>query len=211
LTPAWRDYAKSQAGTDFFKDMTSIAGVDADWLYDFEVSPVQFPNKLVPGSTLGFLDARANISDWSSPAVALYTGAGFDEAIKAALPDMFNYHSASPYMLRHDDVRSHWKFKREHKLQPFETGLPDLVATLKKSPSVRVLALHGYYDLLTPFHQTELDLAGAGLASSVPVELSEGGHMFFDDDKARAQAKKTLDAFYDGPPAKAVKAPVVLH
>jgi carboxypeptidase C (cathepsin A) len=210
LSPAWRDYAKLQAGTDFFKNMTGITGLDADWLYDFEVSPIQFPNKLVPGSNLGVFDARVKISDWGSPGAALYTGAGFAEAIKSVLPDMFNYHSASPYTWRHHNVRAHWKFEREHKLQPFETGLPDLVATLKKSPSVKVLALHGYYDLLTPFHQTELDLAGAGLASSVPVALYEGGHMFFDDDKARTQAKRTLDTFYDGPPANATKLPVVL-
>ncbi len=124
---------------------------------------------------------------------------------------MFNYHNASLYMLRDDSMRAHWKFEREHKLQPYRTGLPDLVATLENDPAVRALALHGYYDLLTPFHQTELDLAGAGLAGSVPVELYEGGHMFFDDDKARAQAKKTLDAFYDGRPADAAKPPVVLH
>ncbi|PSH69692.1 hypothetical protein CU102_05285 [Phyllobacterium brassicacearum] len=82
---------------------------------------------------------------------------------------------------------------------------------MENDSTVRALALHGYYDLLTPFHQTELDLAGAGLAGSVPVALYEGGHMFFDDNKARAQAKKTLDAFYDGRPVDAAKPPVVLH
>ncbi len=211
LTPAWWDYAQTPAGLSFFKDMTSITGLDADWLYEFEVSPVQFPNKLVPGSNLGFFDARANISNLGSPAAALYTGAGFADAINTALPEMFNYHNASLYMLRDDSIRGSWKFEREHKLQPFRTGLPDLVATLKNDPGVRTLALHGYYDLLTPFHQTELDLAGAGLAGNVPVALYEGGHMFFDDDKARTQAKKTLDAFYDGRPVDAAKPPAVLH
>ena len=191
--------------------MTSITGLDTDWLYEFEVSPVQFPNKLVPGSNLGFFDARANISNFGSTPAALYTGAGFADAIKTALPEMFNYHNALLYMLRDDSIRAHWKFEREHKLQPFRTGLPDLVATLENDSTVRALALHGYYDLLTPFHQTELDLAGAGLAGSVPVALYEGGHMFFDDNKARAQAKKTLDAFYDGRPVDAANPPVVLH
>ncbi|UXN59876.1 S10 family serine carboxypeptidase-like protein [Phyllobacterium zundukense] len=211
LTLAWRPYAQTPAGLNFFKEMTSITGLYADWLYEFEVSPVQFPNKLVPGSNLGFFDARAKLTDFGSPAAALYTGAGFDDAIKTALPEMFNYHNASRYILRDASMRSSWKFEREHKLQPFRTGLPDLVATLKRDPAVRALALHGYYDLLTPFHQTELDLAGAGLAGSVPVELYEGGHTFFDDDTARAQAKKTLDAFYDGRRADAATPAVILH
>ncbi|RCW86369.1 S10 family serine carboxypeptidase-like protein [Phyllobacterium bourgognense] len=211
LTLAWRPYAQTPAGLNFFKEMTSITGLAADWLYEFEASPVQFLTRLVPGSSLGFFDARAKLSHFGSPAAALYTGAGFADAIRTALPEMFNYHNVSPYMLRDDSIRGPWKFEREHKLQPYRTGLPDLVATLKRDPAVRALALHGYYDLLTPFHQTELGLAGAGLAGSVPVELYEGGHMLFDDDKARAQAKKTLDAFYDGRPADASKPAVVLH
>ncbi|PSH69693.1 hypothetical protein CU102_05290 [Phyllobacterium brassicacearum] len=101
--------------------MTSITGLDTDWLYEFEVSPVQFPNKLVPGSNLGFFDARANISNFGSTPAALYTGAGFADAIKTALPEMFNYHNASLYMLRDDSIRAHWKFEREHKLQDFRT------------------------------------------------------------------------------------------
>jgi carboxypeptidase C (cathepsin A) len=211
LTPAWRDYAQTEAGTKFFKDMTGITGLDLDWLREFEVSPVKFPGKLLPATSIGIFDARVDISHPGSRAAALYTGSAFAEAIKSTLPAMFNYHSASPYMLRDDSIRAHWKFERQHKLASFRTGLPDLVESLDSDPALRALVLHGYYDLLTPFHQTELDLAGAGLSGRVPVDLYEGGHMFFDDEKARVHAKRTLDAFFDNRPENKTPTAVVLN
>jgi carboxypeptidase C (cathepsin A) len=197
LTPAWRDYAQTMAGKNFFKDMTGITGLDLDWLREFEVSPVQFPGKLLPATSIGILDARVDISHPGSPAAASHAGSAFAAAIKSTLPAIFNYHNASPYMLRDDNIRAHWKFERQHKLASFRSGLPDLVESLESDPAPRALVLHGYYDLLTPFHQTELDLAGAGLSGRVPVDLYEGGHVFFDDDKARRHAKRTLDGFFD--------------
>lgn len=200
----WRDFAQTPAGTTFFRDMTSITGLDADWLYEFEVSPLQFRDKLIPGSNLDFLDARVTSS--GLPAAEFDTGTGFADAIRTALPDMFNYHHTSPYRVGLDSSGNYGKFEGGH-----EAGLPGLAATLESDPSVRVLALHGYYDLLTPFYQTELDLAAAGLAGSVPVKTYEGGHMVFSDDKARVQSKKALDLFYDGLPTGARKPSVVLH
>ncbi|MBZ9653380.1 S10 family serine carboxypeptidase-like protein [Phyllobacterium lublinensis] len=207
LTPAWRDFAQTQAGTALFKDMTSITGLDADWLRELDISPIQFRDRLFPRDNLDLLDARLTGSSPWIPAAELDSSPQFADAIRTVLPDMFNYRHTSPYRLGHNIMRPSWRFEREQ--QSFETGLPDLARTLDSDPSVRVLALHGYYDLLTPFHQTELDLARAGLSDRVPVEVYEGGHLFFHDDKGRAQASKRLDAFYDGP--NPTRSPVVLN
>jgi len=116
------------------------------------------------------------------------------------LPDEFNYHNAAEYSLLGDVILSLWKYERVNKVQNSRSSLPDLVGTLTYDSAVKMLALHGYYDLVTPFHQTELDLLGAGLAQRIPVENFEGGHMIYYSEEARIPAKKTLDAFYDAPP-----------
>jgi len=65
-----------------------------------------------------------------------------------------------------------------------------------------VLVLHGYYDLITPFYQTELDLKSIGLGDRVPVKNFKGGHMTYTSEDARVPMKAALDEYYDAPPFK---------
>ncbi|HMF69215.1 MAG TPA: hypothetical protein VK602_16590 [Phyllobacterium sp.] len=200
FTPGWLKYPATPVGNDFFQDMTKITGLDIDWFREFELSSNKFHASIMPDKNLGIYDARLNIPKDGGYDLTFYEDEAFAAGIKTVLPDDFNYHNASEYSVLGDVILSLWKYERENKLQNSRSSLPDLVGTLTYDSTVKMLALHGYYDLVTPFHQTELDLLGAGLARRIPVENFEGGHMIYYSEEARIPAKKTLDAFYDAPP-----------
>ncbi|CAN7166230.1 hypothetical protein LJR231_000223 [Phyllobacterium sp. LjRoot231] len=199
VLPAWLEYTQSAPGIDFLKDMASITGLDVNWVDEFEMTPGKFGDSIMPDKNLGIYDARLNIPKVGGYDLTFYEDVAFAAGIKTVLPDEFNYHNASEYSVLGDVIRSLWKYERENKQQNSRSSIPDLVGTLTYDSTVKMLALHGYYDLVTPFHQTELDLIGAGLSQRIPVENFEGGHMMYYSEEARVPAKMTLDAFYDAP------------
>jgi hypothetical protein len=83
-----------------------------------------------------------------------------------------------------------------------------IVESIKYAPSLKLLTVLGYYDTITTFFQSELDLKGViidpatnrTLLDRVPVKNFAGGHMIYYSEEARAPLKKTLDEFYDAPP-----------
>src|SRR6185436_11804867 len=88
-----------------------------------------------------------------------------------------------------------WDFRHDGKAVP--DTIPDLGAALAQNPQLRVLAMNGYDDLATPFHQTELDLARLAPNSRIKVRNYVGGHMTYLDDNARVRQKADLVAFYN--------------
>ena len=75
--------------------------------------------------------------------------------------------------------------------------IPDLAAAIARNPQLPVLAMAANYDLATPFHQTELDLARLGTAANIQLKHYAAGHNLFLDNQARPLAKADLSAFYD--------------
>ena len=78
----------------------------------------------------------------------------------------------------------------------------DLAATMVVNTFMKVLALSGYYDSVTPFHQTMLDLENMPLKdSTVKANLThtfyESGHMIYLYGPSRTQMKAHLAKFYD--------------
>jgi carboxypeptidase C (cathepsin A) len=73
-----------------------------------------------------------------------------------------------------------------------------------------MLVVHGYYDTVTPFYQTELDLAAGKLLERVPIKYFAGGHMTYVSDEARLDLRKAFTEFYDAPPYSPPPLPSVL-
>jgi carboxypeptidase C (cathepsin A) len=57
--------------------------------------------------------------------------------------------------------------------------------------------MSGYYDLATPFYQTELDLARLGSNPNVKVHNYASGHMSYLDDAARKLQRDDMVALYN--------------
>jgi carboxypeptidase C (cathepsin A) len=79
--------------------------------------------------------------------------------------------------------------------------------SLTLNPNLKVLIQHGYYDLNTPFYQSELNIKNAGLSAKIPVKSYEGGHGVSSyDTTSYDQVIEELDAFYDQPQAQTIAA-----
>jgi hypothetical protein len=62
------------------------------------------------------------------------------------------------------------------------------------------LIQHGYYDLITPFHQSELDLETAHMADKITVSSYEGGYGIDPQGtNSYERVMQQLRTFYDQP------------
>ncbi len=113
-------------------------------------------------------------------------------------------------MRSNGEIIDKWDFWSHHPddlVNPdrFVSSVPDLSESLSLKPDLKVLVQHGYYDLNTPFHQSELVLAALPEAMKVPVKLYEAGHGIGPEDGPKdklflyTRVRSDLNAFYDQP------------
>ena len=77
----------------------------------------------------------------------------------------------------------------------------DLAATMSLNVDLKVFSANGYYDAVTPFHQTVLDLGAmplgdAALREHLTIRCYPSGHMIYLDGPSRTAMKSDLAAFY---------------
>jgi carboxypeptidase C (cathepsin A) len=180
-------------------ELQNLTGIAATtWQNNFNLGPGAVQQRLLAGQVLGRYDARvfapvgsplASEGDPSSTLIA----AQFANAIANHLVSGLQYGNASTYVLLSGAIRS-WTFS--HDGHPLPDTIPDLATALALNPSLKVLAVNGYHDLATPFHQTERDLARLGANANVTVRSYVGGHMTYLDDASRPLQRADLEAFY---------------
>ena len=97
-----------------------------------------------------------------------YSAGPFVAAFHNYVTTQLNYHTDLEYRLRAVDANKKWDW---HHKAPADTEPQtdidlalDLAAALRGNPHLQLLSLNGWYDMATPFFQTEYDL----------------GHMFLD-------------------------------
>ena len=78
----------------------------------------------------------------------------------------------------------------------------DLAASMALNPYLKVFVANGYYDAVTPFFQTVLDLEEMPLVTpqlrdNLTLSYYESGHMVYLDNASRARTKNELATFYD--------------
>ena len=77
----------------------------------------------------------------------------------------------------------------------------DLAAVMSLNVDLKVLSANGYFDSVTPFHQTVLDLQNiplgdAALRKNLTITYFPSGHMIYLDGVSRTALKADLAAFY---------------
>lgn len=169
------------------------------WQLNLNTQPGAVQRSLVPGDMLtGRYDARvvapraSPLSNGSDPSLAVINEA-FVSGMRSYLSDVLHYSAASNY-LSYNDFIDRWNFSHDGKTVP--DTVPDLAAAMTLNPGLKVLSLSGYYDLATPFHQTEMDLARLGANPNIVIRNYHSGHMGYLDDAARRAARADLGAFY---------------
>jgi len=192
---AW--LAAATPAPELWSPLAALTGLPvASWQQDFNIDPTRYRERLIAGQLTGRYDARMT-APVGSPLAAdgdpssTWLTSSFASAIDAYLRDTLRYRNASTYVLLSSAVQ-HWDFTHAGRSLP--DTVPDLAAALAADPALQVLVVNGFYDLATPFHVTESDLARIG-SERISVRNYPGGHMSFLDDATRPRQKADLAVF----------------
>lgn len=126
------------------------------------------------------------------------------------LSGALGYRSDAEYRVNNGALMSGWRWSHQPPGAPFQYSgadtTVDLAVAMRANPHLKVIALSGYYDLVTPFFATEWDLAhmplDRDLAANITERFYEGGHMFYSNVEGLRAMKADLDAFYDAAQAR---------
>ncbi|RZS87786.1 serine carboxypeptidase [Phyllobacterium myrsinacearum] len=210
IIDAWSNYVSSTDGFKYFRDLYKYTGLgqpikiidNSPWVRYPNMDYNIFLNKLIPGYSFNVYDARMSVPGMNyDPSFA--DTAGGNAAMAGLLPGFVGYiNRTAPYMGMNDHVNYSWDWTPDPDVKfstsRLRTSIPDLIESLTLQSGLKVIVLHGYTDIVTPFHQTELDLENAKLADRIPLKTFEGGHMTYSNEASRAPMKAVLDQFYAG-------------
>jgi carboxypeptidase C (cathepsin A) len=179
---------------------------------NLRVSQSQFRKELLRDDelTVGRFDGRYTSIDKNSIGARPDTDAS-DTAPSPAFIAMFNHYLTTALDYRVDDtyrVFSLPAFKSwnwEHKLphggkssMPFVVD--DLGNAMRTNPYLHVFSANGYFDLATPFHATEYDLAHMQLPKerqgNLDITYYPSGHMLYLNPESLKSVHQDLEAFY---------------
>jgi hypothetical protein len=168
-----------------------------NWSVHFNMDNTYFHDNLVPNSVIGFYDGRmvaqrgTSLAADDDPSTTMYNDS-FASTIVSYLSDL-HYTTPSTYTMSSSAINV-WDFS--HGGMRFPDTIPDLGAAMAMNPKLKVFSANGYHDLVTPFYNTEGDLARLGTNSNITIRFYQGGHMTYLDDTGRTQEKADLAAFY---------------
>jgi carboxypeptidase C (cathepsin A) len=104
---------------------------------------------------------------------------------------------------RHIDPTGAQKGTENINVRQFLYTAGDLAATMAVNVDLKVLSLNGYFDSVTPFHQTAGDLENMPLLDAdirkrnLTIRNYPSGHMIYLDGDSRTAMKADLAVFYD--------------
>jgi carboxypeptidase C (cathepsin A) len=175
------------------------------------------------GLALGSYDGRATgietgiaatidpMSGSNDPTMTAVNGA-YTAMWNTYLNDALRYTSTSAFTDLNDQAFSNWDF---HHVDPTgaQKGIDDkgniilytagdLAATMSLNVDLKVLSANGYFDSVTPFHQTVLDLQAMPLKNdaarrNLAIRFYPSGHMIYLDGGSRTALKADLARMYD--------------
>jgi carboxypeptidase C (cathepsin A) len=184
-----------------------LTGISEQYLVrsDLRVQPGEFEKQLLGGKdeVVGRYDAR-------------YVGISWER--NGQLPEYDPSYSdvASAYVATFNDyVRKDLGYRTDAQYQPLRgldwnfqrrdgswgDVLPDLGRTMTENPRLRVFSANGYFDMATPFFQTQFLLDHMGIDQSLNGHIKFGfyqsGHMVYVNPAALAAFHDDLERWYD--------------
>lgn len=196
--PALRGLLESGVppGEPLLDTLAGLTGLTTQqWRSNFNLRPDYFRASLIGGSVLGGYDARMTAPSGSAgdPSSTFIAGQ-FAAAIGPYLATL-QYTNPSSYVTLSNAIQS-WNFIHGERSLP--DTVPDLAAAMAINPRLKVLSAGGHHDVVTPFHQTEIDLRRFGGHPNIVERYHPGGHMTYLDDASRVLQKADLAQFYAG-------------
>lgn len=163
--------------------------------------------------SIGALDTRfqgeeANgIGETASydPAEARLVGI-YTQTLNSYLAGDLHYRTRLPYIVSDiHAIMGQWNWAHQPpegaRQGSLANTVPDLASAMRLNPQLEILALNGWYDVMTPFFGTEFDLshvwAGADTAARIAYRYYPSGHAIYSDERIMPQLRKDVGDFYD--------------
>ncbi|RBP05119.1 carboxypeptidase C (cathepsin A) [Roseiarcus fermentans] len=175
------------------------------------------------GLALGAYDGRVTGVDTGIAAIVSPDG-GMNDPTMAAVGGVYTamwnaylngellFTSTSNFVDLNDQAFQFWDFSHTDPTgavqKPDSQGNPtlytagDLAAAMAANPDLLVLSANGFFDSVTPFHQTRLTLeamplANAAARANLSIRNYPSGHMIYLDGDSRTALKSDLATLYD--------------
>jgi carboxypeptidase C (cathepsin A) len=208
------------------QSLSEMIGIPVDTLTGWKLDPAigggtAFLTGLLQddGVAVGAYDGRVTANDTGIAGSVDPNSGGNDPTITAVggvytamwnvyLNEELGYTSTSPFLDLNDQAFANWDFSH---VDP--TGSPaggqstlytagDLAAAMELNPYLRVFCANGYYDAVTPYFQTVLDLDDMPLGNpetrrNLVIKSYPSGHMIYLDNASRSAMKVDLARFYE--------------
>jgi carboxypeptidase C (cathepsin A) len=154
------------------------------------------------------LDPLSKVSDYDPQSSAI--GGAYVAAFNTYLAQSLKYDGQLPYKSG-VGVYGSWDYKHQapgagRALIAQPNVLPDLAAAMKMNPTLKVLALGGYFDVSTPYFEGKFELRHlpipAALERNIEYRYYESGHMVYVNVPTLKKLHDDVAAFIrasDGP------------
>ena len=156
----------------------------------------------LPGRVLGRYDAAVTLPDTdpgaahaedADPSSTLF-GAALAAAVNIQLRETLKTERGASYVLLNGEANRRWDW------QPGNGSVAQLRAGMVANPALRVLIVHGRFDLVTPYFVSsyvarQLNLP-AELRANLELALTDGGHMMYFHASARRELAERAAEFY---------------
>ena len=183
------------ATLDRLQNTTGLARTH--WAANPNRGPGFYRVNLRPGTLYGAYDTRVTLPNNSIPGNEIDpSSALIGPSFQLRLGEYLNalgYTNPSNYVMLGNAIQT-WNFSHDGNGVP--DTIPDLAAAIAQNPNMKVLAVNGYHDIVTPFRVTERDLARLGANPNVSVRNYVGGHMTYLENASRRAMKADLVDFY---------------
>lgn len=215
------------------QSLSDILGIPPVVLKDWKLDPATangttFLTTLLQddGVAVGAYDGRVTADDTGIAGSVDPNSGGNDPTMTAVggvytamwnvyLNEELQFTSTSPFMDLNDQAFRYWNFDHIDPTGAHRGGIAslytagDLAAAMELNPYLRVFSANGYYDAVTPFFQTILDLENMPLGNlhardNLAIHNYPSGHMIYLDNDSRSAMKADLAAFYEGIRAQSV-------
>ena len=188
-------------------------GLDARFLAarNLRVDRVTFSRELLRDEqrVLGWYDAATSTTD-PFPTTAEFSGVdptlgGLNRIYVAAanmhIRENLGVSSEETYELLNYDVNRKWQWRDATSGSPVPPGATDdLAVGLAMNPAMKILVVHGLYDLVTPYFESKYLLQQLADASTMARDIAfstyEGGHMFYMWQKSRRSFVRDVRRVY---------------
>ncbi len=195
--------------------LSQMTGLSVSYIKEsnLRIDPSRFRKELMRNGrrTLGRYDARfegididaAGDSPAYDPSEAGITGA-FVAAFHEYLTNTLNFTSNDAYKPTAYGPGFQWNWKHKPPDGGEEQQSPDVAldlgAAMRENPRLKLFSANGYFDLATPFFETEFDISHMELDPALRKNIRFGyypsGHMIYLNVDALKQLKGDLAQFY---------------